>query len=75
MKSRPKRHQQSCLAAHSLIGKLSTIIGNSDLLIEKTDPGTEQARRLAVIRETAKEVVKELIEHQQQAEAERRRAG
>ena len=75
MKSRQKRHQPACLAAHNLIGKVSIILGNCDLLIEKMEAGTEEARRLAVIRETAKEVVKELVEHQSMAEAEKRKAG
>ena len=74
MKSRPNRHQPT-LAAHNLIGKLSTIIGNCDLLIEKTEPETENARRLAVIRNAAREAVQGLVEHQKQVEAEKRKAG
>lgn len=74
MKSKAERHQPACLAAHNLVNKLSIIIGNCDLLIEKTEAGTEYARRLAVIREVADAPVKELAEHQRQAEAELRKA-
>jgi len=56
--------------AHTLINKLSNILGYCDLLLEKTEQGTEQARRLAMIRETAQTVVKELVDHQRQAEAQ-----
>ena len=45
-------HQPACLTAHNLIGKVSIILGNCDLLIEKMEAGTEESRRLAVIRET-----------------------
>lgn len=58
------------MAAHKLINKLSIIIGNCDLLIQKTDVDAEQARRVALIREIADTAVKELIEHQRQAELE-----
>ena len=58
-----------------MVNKFSAIIGNCDLLIEKTEQGTEYARRLAVIREIAESAVKELNEHQQQVEAETRRPG
>ena len=40
------------------------------MLIEKTDPGTEHARRLGIIRKIADTAVKELVEDQRQAEAE-----
>lgn len=56
MRSRSSRNLQ----AHELINKLSVIIGNCDLLSEMLEPGTEQARRAAVIRVTADEAVKEL---------------
>ena len=58
------------MAAHNLTNKLSNIIGYCDLLIEKTEPGTDQARRLMAIREIAGTAVKELAEHQRQAETE-----
>jgi hypothetical protein len=74
MKLRAERHQPACLAAHKLLNKLSVIIGNCDLLIEKTEAGTEHAQRLAGIREVADTAVKELLEHQHQAEAELRKA-
>ena len=62
------------MAAHKLINKLSVIIGNCDLIIQEIDPNTEPARRVAVIREIADTAVKELVEHQRQAEAEIRKS-
>ena len=74
MRPKSQRHLAACMAAHKLVNKLSIIIGNCDLLIQKTDPDTEQARRLAVIREVADTAVKELVEHQRQSEAEIRKS-
>lgn len=68
MKSRGQRHQPVRLDTHNLIDKLSVIIGNCDLLIEKTEPGSEHARRLLVIRGIADTIVKEFVEHQRQLE-------
>jgi hypothetical protein len=70
MTSKSDYHRPACIAAHNLINKLSNIIGYCDLLIEKIEPGTDHARRLSVIREIADTAVKELVEHQRQAEAE-----
>lgn len=72
MKSRAKSHQPASLAVHNLISKMSTIIGNCDLLLEKSELGTEQTQRLTTIRETAREAVKELVEHQRELEAHTR---
>lgn len=58
------------MVAHRMISKLGTIIGYCDLLIETTKKGTEQAQRLGTIREIAETSVKEMVEHERQAEAE-----
>jgi hypothetical protein len=80
MKSKAERHAPACMLAHQMINKVSAIIGHCDLFLEKTEPGTPHANRISVIREIAQTAVKELVEHQQQVEAEtqrsnRRRAG
>ena len=62
------------MASHKLINKLSIIIGNCDLLIPKIDANTDEARRVATIREIADTTVKELVEHERQAEAETRKS-
>jgi predicted protein tyrosine phosphatase len=56
MRFRGLRNRQ----AHDLINKLSVIIGNCDLLKEMITDGTEQAKRLSVIRAVADEAIKEL---------------
>ena len=56
-----------------MLNKFSAIIGNCDLLIEKTEAGTPYTERLASIREIAETAVTELTEHQRQLEAETRR--
>jgi len=63
------------MAAHDLINKLAAIIGQCDLLNEMMEQGTENARKLALIRDIADSAVKELREHQREIEAERRKAG
>jgi hypothetical protein len=68
MMSKAERHAPACMLAHKMINKLSTIIGNCDLLLEKTEAGTPHAKGIGVIRETAQTAVKELLEHQQQIE-------
>ncbi len=79
MQSKAGRHRTVATVAHNVINKLSTIIGNCDLLIEKTEQGTEVAQRLTVIREAAKTAADELTAQQEQREAkphrtERRKA-
>jgi hypothetical protein len=71
------RDQPASMAAHHLVNQLSDIVGHCDLLIEMTEQGTEQAKRLATIREIANTAVKELTEHQRQldVEARKRKAG
>jgi hypothetical protein len=62
-KSNRECYQPTCLFAHHLINKLSTIVGSCDLASEQTEPGTEYAKHLASIRYTAKEISGDLIVH------------
>jgi hypothetical protein len=57
------------------INEVSVIIGNCDLLIQDTEPNSEHARRLVVIRDMADTIRRELVEHQRQLEAEMRKSG
>ena len=72
MKSKSERHQPYCVVAHKMINKFSAIIGNCDLITETADL-SPQAKRVSEIREIAQTAIKELAEHQLQAEAESRR--
>jgi hypothetical protein len=63
-KSNRECYQPACLFAHHLIDKLSLIVGSCDLASDQTEPGTEYAKHLALIRETAKEMARELVVHQ-----------
>jgi len=61
------------MVAYDVVNQLAVIIGNCDLLLEKTEEETEDARRLGLIREIATTMVRELAEHQRQVEAEMRK--
>ncbi|PYX32481.1 MAG: hypothetical protein DMG80_07815 [Acidobacteria bacterium] len=64
-KSTRERYQPACLFGHHLIDKLSVIIGICDLASDqKKEPSTEYATHLALIRDTAKEMAREPVEHQ-----------
>ena len=65
-KSNRESYQPPCLFAHHLINKLSTIVGSCDLASEQVEPGTEYAKHLAFIRNTAKQIAREIIVHQRQ---------
>jgi hypothetical protein len=58
------RYQPSCILAHSLINKLSAIIGNCDLLKEEAPEDPKCLQRLGFIRETARAMAEELRVHQ-----------
>ncbi len=72
MQSKRENHHPTCTIVHTFLNKLSVIVGNCDLLIEKMEPGSEHVRRLAVIREVAETAAKEIVGHQRQVEAEAR---
>ena len=64
MDSTGKPHEPACKEAHNLVNILSAIISHCDLLIEKIEPGTEAARRLATVHDLAESAVKQLTEQQ-----------
>lgn len=53
-----------CMLLHELINDMSIIIGNVDLATEKMPANPDCAKRLQVIGETARHVVRGLQEHQ-----------
>ena len=63
-KSNRECYQPACLFAHHLINKLSTIVGSCDLASQQMEPSNEAAKHLALIRDTAKDMARELVEHQ-----------
>lgn len=67
------KYQPKCWLSHHFINKLSVIIGSCQLLQEQVEEsdrlGTEGIHRLAVIMEIAKEMSKELREHECQIDA------
>jgi hypothetical protein len=60
MRIRVPRNRPARSVTHDLINKMSVIIGNCDLLREKMDEGTEQSKRVSIIRAIADQAVKEL---------------
>lgn len=53
-----------CPLAHSLLGKLTVIVGHCDLLLEKESTDPECANRLRLVREAARSMGVELQDHQ-----------
>jgi hypothetical protein len=70
--SSTNKHQPECPLAHKLINKLSTVIGNCDLIVEKTPGDSPILQRMLLIRDTAKSMAADLAEFQ--CELARRRA-
>ena len=52
------------LLEHRLIDGLTVIVGSCDLLGAEVEAGSEFAKRLALIRDTAKQMAKELQQEQ-----------
>jgi Na+/citrate or Na+/malate symporter len=75
MESKAGRYQSVFIVAHDLANKLAVIVGHCDLLREITEEGTDYAKRLALIRDTAEAAAKDLREHQQKIEVEMRKSG
>jgi len=67
------KHQPKCWLSHHFINKLSVIIGSCQLLQERVEESdhldSECIHRLAVIMQVAKEMSKELKEHECQLDA------
>ncbi|HET7891663.1 MAG TPA: hypothetical protein VFL34_09060 [Candidatus Sulfotelmatobacter sp.] len=59
-----ENYQPSCILAHNLINKLTTILGACELLKDKAEDDVECMRRLLTIQETAKSIATELTQHQ-----------
>ncbi len=53
-----------CILAHELINKLSTIIGNCELVSERAPADPECVKRLSIIEETARGMAAELNKRQ-----------
>lgn len=60
----PNKHQLECPLAHTLVNKLSVVVGNCDLLIEKTPLDSPLIPRMKLIRETAQSMAADLLEFQ-----------
>jgi len=63
-KSSPKPVLPPCMLAHQLLNRLTVIIGNCDLVIERTPADSEWAKLLFVIRENARAMAEDLSRHQ-----------
>jgi hypothetical protein len=63
-KSTRQFDEPAYLLEHRLIDKLTVIVGNCDLLEVKVEAGSEFAKRLDRIRDTAKQMAKELQQEQ-----------
>jgi len=57
-------HQPNCMMAHTLINKMSVIIGHCDLMAEQEQMGSPQRTHLGLIRDIARTMTEELREHQ-----------
>ncbi len=63
-KSTRQFDEPAYLLEHRLIDELAVIVGNCDLLEAKVEAGSEFAKRLALIRYTAKQMANELQQDQ-----------
>jgi len=57
-------HKPACLLAHDLVNKLAVIVGQCALLSKHMPEGSEGAKRLGLIHDAAKDMAKELNDHQ-----------
>jgi len=64
MNSKSPRYTPPSLAVHNLIDKLAALIGQTDLLIEKTPEDSPAMRHAQAIRTIAKAVLDELAQFQ-----------
>jgi hypothetical protein len=63
------QYQPTCLLAHSLINKLSIIVGRCDLLREEALEESECYQSLMSIQEVARSMAEEITQHQCKLEA------
>jgi hypothetical protein len=57
-------HEPECPLAHHLIDKLSTVIGNCDLVLEKAPEDSPFLRQMLLIRNVAKSMAADLAKFQ-----------
>jgi hypothetical protein len=55
------KHQPECPLAHTLMNKLSIIIGNCDLVVEKIPEDSPILKRMLAVQNTAKSMVADLV--------------
>lgn len=58
------KYEPSCILAHRLTNKLAVIVGYCDLLLSAPDESPACSQGLLTISKTAKEIAKELNQHQ-----------
>jgi hypothetical protein len=63
------------MVAHEMISKVSALLGQCDLLIGMTEPGTAIEKKAAQMRRLAASIVDELKAHQRKADEEGLKAG
>jgi hypothetical protein len=63
-KSNRKPVLPACMMSHEVVNKLSIIIGNCDLVIEKAPADSDCIKRLSLIGETARGIAKIMQDHQ-----------
>jgi len=74
LKLRAGSYQPLCVLSHDLLNQLAVIVGNCDLLSKDAPEGSENARRLLLIRKVAKEMAAQLNQHQCKIDARTRTA-
>lgn len=60
MQSNSQSDDPLCKLAHDLNNKIAVILGCCDLIGDGIDPGSECAKRLGIIRETARDMARDL---------------
>jgi len=74
LKLRAGSYQPLCLLSHDLLNQLAVIVGNCDLLSKEAPEGSENARRLLLIRKVAQDMAAQLNQHQCHIDAKIRAA-
>jgi len=73
MRPKEKCRQPTSLVVHDLVNQLSGLIGRCELLLEKAEPGTENAKQLAQVCDLAHAAVNTVTAHRRQISEELRR--
>ena len=64
MQSNRGQHEPECPLAHDIMNRLSVIVGNCELLVEKTSADSPLLERILLIRDQAHAIVRELAQFQ-----------